>query len=267
LAVRAVFCDLDETLLSEGASTEAALQATAADACAWRGIAPDALAAAVLAACRRLWAAGPQAGYCRRIGIAASEGLWASFAVGEDPETAGLREFAPRYRRAAWREGLRAAAGPEDPDLCAVLAERFVCERSRRQAVFPEALAALAGVRAAGCALVLLTNGDRDLQRRKALATGLLPLFAHVVISGELGIGKPDPGIFQHALQLCRCEPAEAVMVGDSLGRDIAGGAAAGLRTVWIDRWGEGAPPAGSGSPWGVLPDLSGLPDLLRQDG
>jgi putative hydrolase of the HAD superfamily len=281
--VRAVLLDLDETLIHERASTQAALWATCADACAARGLDPQAVGAAVLAAGRELWQRGPHFAYCRRIGISSWEGLWATFAVGDDPDTVGLRAWAPVYRRQAWRRGLR-AAGLDDPDLAAELAERFVWERARRQVLFPEALGVLVALRAAGLKLALVTNGDRDLQRRKAVGSGVVPLVDHVVISGELGVGKPEPGIFAHALRLLGVGPAEAVMVGDSRERDVAGGAAAGLRTVWLDRFGEGATggaggPVGSGTaasleeglygsaeglrPWAVLPDLRGLPALL----
>ena len=134
-------------------------------------------------------------------------------------------------------------------------------ERAERQWLFPETLAVLSDLRAAGGQLCLLTNGDADLQRRKAVGSGLLPLLDHVVISGELGIGKPEPGIFAHALGLCGARPEEAVMVGDSLERDVSGAAAAGVRAVWLDRFGEGGTPPGA---WRVLPDLRGLPALLH---
>lgn len=264
MSVRAVLLDMDETLLVDRASTEAAMSATLADASAQRGLDARAVAAAVLRRAGDLWRAGPQIAFARRIGISSWEGLWASFAVGDDAETAALRGFAPAYRREAWRQGLRVGAGIDDADLAADLAERYVWERARRQLLFPEVLPVLSALRVAGCRLALVTNGDRDLQRRKAVASGLVPLFDHVVISGMLGVGKPEPGIFQHALRLCTAASEEALMVGDSLERDVAGGAAAGIRTVWLDRFGEGAP---SGAPraWATLPDLSGLPPLLGE--
>jgi len=258
--IRAVLLDLDETLIHDRAATEAALLAAAADVCAQAGLDGAALGRGVRAAAPPLWAAGPCAAYCDRIGISATEGLWGTFAVGGDADTARLREFAPRYRRAVWGRALETVGQAVDRDLCAELAERFVCERGRRHVPFAETLPALAALRAAGVALCLVTNGDRDLQRRKAAGSGLLPLLHHVVISGEEGIGKPEPGIFRHALDLCGARPEEAVMVGDSAERDVAGAAAAGMRSVWLDRFGEGGTPDGA---WRVLPDLRGLPGLL----
>lgn len=262
--IRAVLLDLDETLIHDVASTQAALLATVADACgAWAWDAA-ALGRALLEEAGSLWRGGPHHEYCRRIGISSGEGLWATFALGDDPPTAGLRAWAPVFRREAWRRGLRAAVDAEDGDLCAELAERYVGERGRRQRLFSETLSVLIALRVAGVRLCMVTNGDRDLQRRKAAGSGLIPLFDQVVISGELGVGKPEPEIFEYAMGLIGTQPEETVMVGDSLARDIAGGAAAGIRTVWLDRFGKGAPAAGSPA-WAVLPDLRGLPALVRE--
>ncbi len=265
--VRAVLLDLDETLIHERASTDAALLATLADPCSVRGWDAGALGRAVLEEAGKLWRAGPHHAYCVHIGISSWEGLWATFAVGDDPDTAGLRGWAPTYRREAWRRGLESAVGVEDPDLCADLAERFVSERGQRQVLFRETLPVLTALRVAGMRLCMVTNGDRDLQRRKAAGSGLVPLFDHVVVSGELGVGKPEPEIFEYALGLVGARPEEAVMVGDSLPRDMAGGQAAGVWTVWLDRFGQHRPGADTAADraWAVLPDLAGLPRLLRE--
>ena len=258
--MRAVLLDLDETLIHEHAATSAALRATLSDACVLRALDPEVCAAAVLAGARRLWAAGPHAPYCQRIGISSHEGLWASFALGDDADTVGLRGFAPAYRRAAWAMGLK-VAGVEDQDLCAELAERYVGERSRRQWPFAETAGVLCTLRARGLRIVVLTNGDRDLQRRKLVACGLAPLVDAVVISGVFGRGKPEPDVFAHALRQAEADALDAVMVGDSAERDVAGACAAGLRAVWLRR-GRGGPSAAGA--WAECEDLSRLPGLLE---
>lgn len=53
-------------------------------------------------------------------------------------------------------------------------------------------------------------------------------------------VGKPHRPIFEMALERLGCRPADAVMVGDSLAADVAGGRAAGMVTVWVDPTGEG---------------------------
>ncbi len=262
--IHAVLLDLDETLLHDRASTDAALLTTTADCCARRGVDPLRLAGAVRGAADDLWVAGPGYEHCRRLGISAMEGMWAAFALGEDADTAGLREFCPRYRRAVWGRALEAVGQVPDRDLCALLAERFVWERASRQIPFAETLPTLVALRAAGAAICVVTNGDRDLQRRKVSDSGLLPFLDHLVISGEIGIGKPEPGIFEYALARCHAAPGVAVMVGDSAGRDVAGAVAAGVRAVWLDRFGAGDRPDGV---WRVLPDLRRLPQILFEEG
>jgi HAD superfamily hydrolase (TIGR01450 family) len=53
-------------------------------------------------------------------------------------------------------------------------------------------------------------------------------------------VGKPHAPIFEMALERLGCRPPDAVMVGDSLTTDVAGGRSAGMRTVWVDPSGEG---------------------------
>lgn len=64
---------------------------------------------------------------------------------------------------------------------------------------------------------------------------GLLDYFdpRHMAISVDLGIRKPNPAIFLHTLNALNVAPEQAVMVGDSLLSDIAGGKLLGLFTVW----------------------------------
>ncbi len=88
----------------------------------------------------------------------------------------------------------------------------------------------------------IITNGLSELQRSKIKACGLEPHVEAVVISEEVGVAKPEPGIFQTALRQAGLEPAEAVMVGDSWEVDILGARNAGLGAVWLNRYGQVAP-------------------------
>ncbi len=54
-----------------------------------------------------------------------------------------------------------------------------------------------------------------------------------------VGIGKPEPPLFQFAAERLHCQPYQAAMVGDSLASDIAGGRAAGMFTIWINASGQ----------------------------
>jgi putative hydrolase of the HAD superfamily len=50
---------------------------------------------------------------------------------------------------------------------------------------------------------------------------------------------KPSPLIFRAALELVACEPADALMVGDSPEDDVAGARAVGMRALLLDREGR----------------------------
>jgi len=58
-----------------------------------------------------------------------------------------------------------------------------------------------------------------------------------LVVSEEAGSAKPEPAIFETALDRAGCSAAEAVMVGDSWEVDILGAHAAGIRAVWLNRY------------------------------
>ncbi len=113
--------------------------------------------------------------------------------------------------------------------------------------------------------LGVISNGDPDIQANKL---GALPFSHHFaaslrVFSGAIGHAKPDPCIFQHALEGAGVEPREAVMVGDWALGDVGGAQAAGLSGVWFN-------PDGSNAPDGVSPDatirgMDELPGLLRE--
>jgi putative hydrolase of the HAD superfamily len=83
-----------------------------------------------------------------------------------------------------------------------------------------------------------VTNGAPDLQREKLEGVGLVPYFTIITISGEVGIGKPDPRIFAHTLTRLDVPPTEAVMVGNDLTRDIRGARQAGIPGIWVNRTG-----------------------------
>ena len=58
--------------------------------------------------------------------------------------------------------------------------------------------------------------------------------FGVIVDSARVGLSKPDPRIFMTAVEALGIEPARAVMVGDSLARDMAGARAAGMAHIWL---------------------------------
>jgi phosphoserine phosphatase len=230
---RALLFDLDDTLVIEERAALAAFAATATTAAERCAIDASTLATRARVCARALWRAAPTYPFCKRIGISSWEGLWCRF-DGEADDLCALRAWAPEFRREAWRRAL-ADQGIEDDALAAELGERFGVERRARCETFADAAACLDALRGE-YALALVTNGASCLQREKLAASGLADRFDAIVVSGDLGRGKPDRAIFAYALSAVGAEPGDAVMVGDNLASDVDGAVAAGLRAVWLNR-------------------------------
>lgn len=232
-SARVLLFDLDETLILDEEATRSALEVVLAPVVGDFGLETEPLAVSLRRHAEQLWRSSPTFDYCFRIGISSSEGLWARF-LGVSADMTALRNWAEEYRPLAWAHALREHGITNEP-LAKELAEAFFQERRGQQQLFPEALSVLETLRP-GRKFGMVTNGASDLQREKIAALGLEPLFDAIVVSGEFGIGKPDPAIFHHILQQLDAKPEEAMMVGDKLERDVAGGLAAGIQAVWINR-------------------------------
>jgi putative hydrolase of the HAD superfamily len=231
--MKAVLFDLDETLIPEDEPLHLAYLAVVREM-------PGAIDVAGLrAGLRARWQRdAPCPDYRARVQVSASDGLIASFA-GDDPALAAIRDYLPRFRAEAFGDGLLG------------LWQRT---RIETQTSYPHAAEVLARLRR-HVRLALVTNGASDLQRRKLALAGLEEYFDVVVASCDLGVGKPEPGIFEAALDALGVRATEAVMVGNDRERDIDGAAAAGIRSLWIQHVGS----KGTAD----LNDLSRLPALL----
>lgn len=238
MAIKSILFDLDDTLVVEGAAADAAFLATCERAHEKHGIDPEALHQAVRYHARQLWRASTTITYCRAIGISSWEGLWARF-LGSDPNLKRLRTWASTYRREAWFRAL-ADHGVSDLSFAEELSVIFPSERRARHTLFSDVADSLTHLRET-YQLALVTNGAPDLQREKIQGANLARFFDTILISGEVGVGKPDCRIFGLALDALSASPSEIVMIGDSLTRDILGAQRAGLKGIWMNRSGSDA--------------------------
>lgn len=101
--------------------------------------------------------------------------------------------------------------------------------------VFPEVLDVVEKLQVAGYRLAVISNFDGRL-RVILEQLGLARHFSSVVISSEVGADKPDPLIFQRALELNKVAAKEALHVGDDPVRDWQGAAAANISIFKLDR-------------------------------
>ncbi|ASV73437.1 2-haloalkanoic acid dehalogenase [Thermogutta terrifontis] len=87
--------------------------------------------------------------------------------------------------------------------------------------------------------LGIVTDGHREVQRRKLAALDLASMVDVIVCTDELGrpFWKPDPLPFLTACRALKTEPMRVVFVGDHPRRDIWGAARLGMKTVRIVRY------------------------------
>lgn len=116
----------------------------------------------------------------------------------------------------------------DDAALAGPAFDAFYAARNRVDC-FPGAIDAL-GRLAARWPLAALTNGNADLR-----AIGLSRHFRFALSARDHGVPKPSPCIFHAACERLGVAPPEVLHVGDDPAADIAGAAAAGLSTCWIN--------------------------------
>ncbi|MBJ7538242.1 pyrimidine 5'-nucleotidase [Marinomonas transparens] len=89
----------------------------------------------------------------------------------------------------------------------------------------------------------IITNGFTQLQQTRLERTGFHPYFSPVVISEQVGVAKPHPKIFDHALdKMGSPDKSQVLMVGDTLESDILGGINFGLDTCWLNHHNQSHP-------------------------
>jgi REG-2-like HAD superfamily hydrolase len=134
--------------------------------------------------------------------------------------------------RAFWKFVVQASTGCPDARFFEEVYAYY--ERPEAWTLAPGAAAALTRLRQAGVRTAVVSNFD--LRLRPILASlGCLPLFDEVVVSAEVGAEKPNPVIFESALQRLRLRECDVVHVGDDRRNDIWGARDAGI-TAWL--WG-----------------------------
>ena len=160
---------------------------------------------------------------------------------------------------------LLARHGVTDAEVAQQAQHWYVGNRFRGLALFSDAQAVLAQVRALPGmrAIGLITNGPADVQRDKIDLLGLWPEVDFAVISGEIGVEKPDPAIFREALRRGKAEPADAIYIGDSPEFDMDGARAAGIRRIWMNRAGDSWPLQTS-APEIEARTLTDIPEILE---
>jgi putative hydrolase of the HAD superfamily len=202
-----------------------------------------------------------------RHGQAFDERTWGWNFVGEANDgDEHLEHSVDRAAYVAWeRERLRRrarACGVGEDDLEALVADLHLASKTYTLKAYDEVADVLAELRRRGLTLAICSNWDWDIDRAVAGA-GLDDLFDVVVTSARAGARKPHPRIFEHTLARCGVRPSQALFVGDTVGADVEGPLAMGMRAlhVWRDDMVGDPPPLPHAA--ARAPDLRAVLDLV----
>ena len=81
----------------------------------------------------------------------------------------------------------------------------------------------------------IITNGFKEVQKRKLEKSNLIHYFDTVTISEDVGEKKPHKLIFNHALKVANANAENSIMIGDNFNADILGALGVGMKAIYYD--------------------------------
>ncbi|WP_207426456.1 YjjG family noncanonical pyrimidine nucleotidase [Pedobacter sp. SYSU D00535] len=158
--------------------------------------------------------------------------LWASYHLGKITKD-HLRET--RFRKTFIDLGLT-------PELIPLAFEEdYVRICPTKTNLFPKAHEVLSYLQNK-YSLHLISNGFKESTELKIEVTGLGKYFDNIVISEVIGVNKPNPAIFEFALDAAGARKEESIMIGDSIEADIRGAMAFGMDAIFFNPFGKEKP-------------------------
>ena len=123
---------------------------------------------------------------------------------------------------------------PADAQIEEAVAQ-YIAPLDARVVIYPDTLDTLDALRARGLRMGLVSNTmwPGVYHRRELDRFGLSPYLDHDVFSSDVGVWKPQPGIYRLSLDALGVRAQEAVFVGDTPEHDIVGAQGIGMRAVY----------------------------------
>lgn len=81
----------------------------------------------------------------------------------------------------------------------------------------------------------IITNGFKEVQKRKLEKSKLIQYFDSVTISEDVGVKKPHKLIFDHALTSANANVKNSIMIGDNFNADILGALGVGMKAIYFN--------------------------------
>lgn len=146
-----------------------------------------------------------------------------------------------------------------DQDKAYTMADSYSKLQEELVCLFPKSIETLEKLKGLGVRMVLITNGSSEKQRGKINRFCLSDFFEFCLIEEEIGFGKPDPRVYEIALQKLNLKAEDTWMVGDNLVWDIEAPKKVGIFSIWNDYRREGLPKDSSVIPDRIICDISEL--------
>ncbi len=147
----------------------------------------------------------------------------------EDMRTTGNGGY---VNRVEWYNLLIRMWNWQDAPSASKLAEHYDTKFGDHNVIFPNSPILLKRLKAMGYIVGVITNGPSILQNHKMDTSGLRPYCDIVVVSGDVGVHKPDPALFVYTADKLGLKCDECVYVGDHPVNDIQGALEAGMKAI-----------------------------------
>lgn len=141
-----------------------------------------------------------------------------------------------RYSRL--REAFNAIDFQLNDEMIHLLSEEYILYLADHNALFENAIPVLEYLDRR-YEMHIITNGFEEVQHRKLKNSNLLPFFDQVITSEKVGVKKPNPLIFRHAMDIAGAGAHESVMIGDNFEADILGAMNVGMQAIFCKFNGE----------------------------
>lgn len=123
-------------------------------------------------------------------------------------------------------------------DLINTLSYDYIEHLSNYNALFEGAIDVLEYLKPK-YSLHIITNGFEEVQHKKLKSSFIAQYFTHIITSERVGVQKPNPAIFNFAMNISGATSEESIMIGDNFEADILGAKNAGMQVIFCDFNGE----------------------------
>jgi putative hydrolase of the HAD superfamily len=181
-----------------------------------------------------------------------------------------IAEFSSNYSKHFDKLLVRLGTPLRDDATPAIVVAAGVCAyhdtKFRSFEPFPDVLPLLADLQSADVITGIITHGWTEKQAEKLVRLGVIPYINKdaIFISDEIGISKPNPKLYETALNRLGLQAAEVMFVGDSPAHDVAPAKSLGMITTFASRASKWTPSDESQQADHEIEDFEQLRAILR---